>query len=176
MEVKLSKTLSYLLRHHPGEGNLEMDPQGFVNLDSLLSELSSRGWSELDRESLAEKLDDPDVERFERRDSAVRATYGHSVDVNPEYPKIQPEFPLYHGTTPEAWSTIREEGLKPMNRQYVHLSRNVPEARRVGSRRTSSPVVLQVEPENGGDREFFRAGPVVLTTSVPGNWIEVYES
>lgn len=175
METKLSKTLSYLLRHNPGEGNLEMDPQGFVNVDSLLDALADRGWSALDRDTLVEKLDDPSVERFERRGSAVRATYGHSVDVEPEYPKIKPDFPLYHGTSPGAWSSIREEGLKPMNRQYVHLSRSIEEARRVGHRHASSPVILRVEPGESETPPFYRAGPVVLTDYVPVDWLEEHQ-
>jgi putative RNA 2'-phosphotransferase len=171
METKLSKTLSYLLRHNPEDGNLEMDPQGFVALDSLLDALAERGWRELDPESFMDTLDDPSVERFERRGTAVRATYGHSVDVDPEYPEIQPEFPLYHGTSPDAWTSIKSDGLKPMNRQYVHLSRSIEEARRVGHRHANSPIILSVKSPDKSSMTYYRAGPVVLAEHVPSEWL-----
>lgn len=40
---------------------------------------------------------------------------------------------------------IMSEGLKPMVRQYVHLSVDIDTAKRVGSRRDSSPILLEVE-------------------------------
>lgn len=175
METKLSKTLSYLLRHNPEDGNLEMDPQGFVALDSLLDALAERGWRELDPESFMDTLDDPSVERFERRGTAVRATYGHSVDVDPEYPEIQPEFPLYHGTSPDAWTSIKSDGLKPMNRQYVHLSRTVEEAARVGKRHADSPIILSVKPSSQTTVTYYRAGPVVLADHVPPDFLVPWE-
>ncbi|MFW5952808.1 MAG: RNA 2'-phosphotransferase, partial [Candidatus Natronoplasma sp.] len=35
----LSKHLSYLLRHHPGSGDLVLDDRGFVSLKSVLNSL-----------------------------------------------------------------------------------------------------------------------------------------
>lgn len=174
METALSKTLSYYLRHSPGDGNLEVDEQGFVDLDDLVETLRDEGW-ELDREGLIERIDDPDVERFERVDTVVRATYGHSIGVEPEYREIDPDFPLYHGTARGGWSSIREEGIKPMNRQYVHLSWNREEAIRVGRRHDSNPVILRIDPPEGADATFYEAGPVVLTDFVPSEWIDDHE-
>lgn len=175
MNTGLSKTLSYYLRHVPEEGDLEMDPQGFVSLDQLLELLRREKGRDLDRQVFIDQLDDPEVERFERRGEAVRATYGHSVEVDLEYPEVDPDSPLYHGTSPRAWKSIREEGLKPMNRQYVHLSRSIEEARRVGHRHASDPVILSVKPEPQHSLTFYRAGPVVLTERVPPPDLELFE-
>lgn len=154
-----------------------MDPQGFVEVDQLVEALRNRSWPHLTVDELIEALDAPDVDRFERRDTVVRATYGHSVEVDLEYAEIRPEFPLFHGTTPEAWSSIKREGLKAMSRQYVHLSNSVEDAFRVGRRHTSDPVILQIEdgPEQK-ETGFYRAGPVVLTEYVPPGWIEEFDS
>lgn len=175
METGLSKTLSYFLRHNPDEGNLDVDKQGFVELDDLLETLRGNGW-DLSREDFIERLDDPDVERFERMGSAVRATYGHSIDVEPEYREIDPEFPLFHGTSRRAWESIRDEGIKPMNRQYVHLSRTRDEAVRVGRRHDNQPVILTIEVETGDVGPFYAAGPVVLTEYVDPAWIRDHET
>ncbi len=144
-----------------------MDDQGFVSLDELMELLRAERNLDLNREEFVEQLDDPNVERFERRGDAVRASYGHSIDVDLDYPEINPEFPLYHGTSPEAWESIREEGLRPMSRQYVHLSNTRKEARRVGYRHTQFPVLLAVELEESNRGTFYRAGPVVLTRRIP---------
>lgn len=175
MDTGLSKTLSYFLRHAPGEGDLDMDPQGFVPLGQLLELLRHEKGRDLDRETFVDELDDPEVERFERRGDAVRASYGHSVEVDLEYPAVSPDFPLFHGTSPRAWRSIRDEGLKPMNRQYVHLSRSVEEARRVGHRHASDPVILSIEPGDPNSLTFYRAGPVVLTEKVPPSAIRKFE-
>lgn len=153
-----------------------MDPQGFVPLEELLDLVRSEKNWKISREEFIERLDDPDVERFERRGDAVRATYGHSIDIEMDYPEIDPEFPLYHGTSPEAWGLIREEGLRPMSRQYVHLSGTREEARRVGHRHSQSPVLLAVEPGGSHQWTFYRAGPVVLVEEAPPEWLTPIEN
>lgn len=173
MDTSLSKTLSYWLRHAPGDANLGMDRAGYVSLEDLAEALREHRWPGMDRERLVELIDDPDVERFERRGDRVRAVYGHSVEIQADHPQIEPDFPLYHGTSRSAWSVIRREGLRPMGRRFVHLSRTIEEARRVGRRHDDHPVLLGVRPSNDTvDRPFFDAGPVVLTPSVPPRWLE----
>jgi putative RNA 2'-phosphotransferase len=54
---------------------------------------------------------------------------------------------LYHGTTGRALAGIRRHGLRPMRRQYVHLSTSVERASTVGGRRTRQPVVLVIRAE-----------------------------
>jgi putative RNA 2'-phosphotransferase len=172
VDTDLSKTLSYFLRHEPEEGNLSMDEQGYVSAEELVTVLRDRKWPDVTAEQLLETVEDPDVERFERLGDRIRASYGHSVDVTLEHPEIRPPDELYHGTSRSAWESIREEGLKPMGRQYVHLSRTVEEARRVGHRHDSSPVILTVHPDETSSHDFWKAGPVVLTDFVPPDWIE----
>jgi putative RNA 2'-phosphotransferase len=43
-----------------------------------------------------------------------------------------------------AISDIRKEGLRPMGRQYVHLSSDEETAVSVGKRKTNTPVILRV--------------------------------
>ena len=52
---------------------------------------------------------------------------------------------LYHGTAPRNVDAIAEEGLRPMNRQQVHLSASVETAMEVGSRHAEDPVVLEID-------------------------------
>jgi putative RNA 2'-phosphotransferase len=60
------------------------------------------------------------------------------------HPVSVPPATLFHGTAAKNWRAISEEGLKRGRRHAVHLSRDIPTARRVGARH-GKPVVLQVD-------------------------------
>lgn len=166
METSLSKTISYFLRHAPEEGNLDMDEHGFVPVRQLVEVLRERKWTDLSVEKLSPQLSSHDAERFQLAGDRVRARYGHSVDIEYDLPQIKPETDLYHGTGRSAWPIIREEGLKPMGRSHVHLSRDPVSAREVGLRHDERPVILEIQPEEVGGK-LLDAGPVILTSYVP---------
>jgi putative RNA 2'-phosphotransferase len=60
--------------------------------------------------------------RFERDGDRIRATYGHSIDVDLEPTDAPVPDVLYHGMPRRNAEAIREEGLRSMGRQTVHLS------------------------------------------------------
>lgn len=174
MEKSLSRTLSYFLRHAPGEAGLHMNKQGFVKLDELVEALGSRGKGVSEKE-LREKIKTPGVERFEVVGEQVRALYGHSVEVDPGYESVEPPEILYHGTSRFAWDSIKKNGLQSQSRQYVHLTQTVQEAQRVGARHDKNPVILEITPPDLPDVNFYQAGPVILTEYVPPLWISLYQ-
>lgn len=142
--IRLSKTISHALRHQPEAYGLQLDPEGWVAVDDLLAALRQRrtSWRNVNMTSIATIMAESTKQRFELHNGKIRAFYGHST---PEKVEKQPETPpaiLYHGTTPQAAIAIRREGLKPMNRQYVHLSTDEKTARLVALRRTNQPVIL----------------------------------
>jgi putative RNA 2'-phosphotransferase len=60
-----------------------------------------------------------------------------------ELAKLEPPEYLYHGTAYRFLESIRQQGLLPMSRLYVHLSGDVETARVVGKRH-GRPVVLKI--------------------------------
>lgn len=147
--VDLSKEISYALRHAPWEYELELDEQGFVSIAQLLHALNESGT--YDREVMQADLEQiiatSDKKRHEITGDKIRALYGHTV---PQIIKKEPGIPpavLYHGTTHRALPQILQDGLKPMQRQYVHLSIDVETATRVGKRRDPEPVILKIDTE-----------------------------
>jgi putative RNA 2'-phosphotransferase len=52
---------------------------------------------------------------------------------------------LYHGTTHQAIKQITADGLRPMSRQYVHMSVDKETAVIVGQRRDHDPVILTID-------------------------------
>jgi len=50
-------------------------------------------------------------------------------------------------TSEEAAEEILRKGIKPVERRKVHLSASIEEATEVGKRRTSEPVILEIDIE-----------------------------
>lgn len=141
--INLSKALARLLRHRAPEEGLTIDDEGFASLELVASVL---GVSEL---KIREVIDSPDELRFQHLNGKIRALYGHSLPVHLE-PIISASTPhtLYHGSNWLALDSLVIEGIQPMGRTHVHLSTSVNEAITI-ARRRGSPVVLEIEADNG---------------------------
>ena len=153
-----SKYLSYLLRHHPESIGLFMMDNGWVNTQELLDALneSKKCDSFITLDDLINVVETDTKERYsfyEIDDNpyyAIRANQGHSIKgLKMEYAlaKEPPRY-LYHGTSPKAYENILSSGgLKPMNRQMVHLSRDKEIAYQVGKRHSkeAEPVILRID-------------------------------
>ena len=173
---KLSKHLSYILRHHPEEAGLELDKLGFTDLYKLLDSLEGTKYSWADKEDIEYLVEKSEKDRFEIDSDKIRALYGHSVEVEIKDP-TEPLSILYHGTSPRSLDSILKEGLKPMNRQYVHLSRSKEEAHIVGKRHCSDPVVLKIEAKSAWKKgvNFYERPDVFLVKSLPPVYIETID-
>ena len=135
--VKLSKEVSYALRHAPWEYELELDENGFVLIEQLLNSLNSLNeyGRNVTREDLEYIIANSDKKRHEIVGDKIRALYGHSVPNKIEkIPGLPPDI-LYHGTAKRFVDSIMKDGLLPMKRQYVHLSVDTTMATLVGKRR-----------------------------------------
>lgn len=141
LEVKVSKYMSYLLRHNPG--NLNMDKYGFVGFEKLLERVQER--FRVDKEFVLEIAEKSSKRRFEIVEDKIRALYGHTIPVELGLREDVAVKVLYHGTTSEAASRILRVGLEPMKRKWVHLSPTRESAMRVGLRRTRRPIVLIID-------------------------------
>ncbi|WP_434753241.1 RNA 2'-phosphotransferase [Paenibacillus amylolyticus] len=144
--MKLSKELSYALRHAPWEYELELDEEGWVDIPQLLIALhESPKWREVTEEDLEQMIAGSEKKRHEINAGRIRALYGHSTPQKISKIATQPPEWLYHGTPGHAVASIMEHGLQPRQRQYVHLSADRNTARQVGLRRDDHPVILRVQ-------------------------------
>ncbi|MGQ0631769.1 MAG: RNA 2'-phosphotransferase [Sporichthyaceae bacterium] len=144
---RLSRLVSHALRHEPWLYELELDEQGWVPVEALLAAVHEQGpeWQQVGPEDLSGMIAASSKRRHEMDDGRIRAIYGHSVPGRVRLSPGQPPPTLFHGTSPEAWAVIRCEGLRPMGRQYVHLSVDVATAEQVGRRKSAQPVLLTVD-------------------------------
>ncbi|MFG2606800.1 RNA 2'-phosphotransferase [Streptomyces sp. NPDC048514] len=170
--VKVSKYLSRHLRHQPERIGLTPDAGGWVEIDALISAAGAHGFR-FTREELDHVVATNDKRRFVIEGTRIRASQGHSIEVDLGLPPATPPPYLYHGTVPRSLEAIRTEGLKPMDRHAVHLSADLETATRIGARR-GRPVVLTVDSgamHRAGHVFHVSANGVWLTTAVPPHYL-----
>jgi putative RNA 2'-phosphotransferase len=171
---RASKFMSLVLRHEPEKIGLQLDAQGWADVDDLLQRMADHGVV-LDRQSLQTVVETNDKQRFALSDDGlrIRASQGHSIKVDLGLEALQPPAWLYHGTVARFVGAIREQGLRPGERQHVHLSLDRQTAQQVGARR-GAPVILSVDAGrmHADGHVFHRsANGVWLTTHVPPRYI-----
>ena len=145
---KKSIYLSYLLRHHPEEVNIEMDVHGWVLVDELLERINAGGKYKMNFHELEiiVSQDSKGRYRFDKDKEKIKACQGHSILwIEPELEyKEPPEF-LYHGTNTEALEKILESGaIFKMNRHAVHMQEDFGKAWKSAVRWKKVPVVLKI--------------------------------
>jgi len=172
----ISKFLSLILRHAPETINLQLDKNGWADVDELLSKVAQHG-QPFTAERLEEVVETNDKQRFafNADHTKIRANQGHSVDIDLELqPQQPPEF-LFHGTVAKFLDGIKKEGLQKMSRRHLHLSLDKETAVKVGSRR-GSPVILNIssgQMHRDGFLFYLSDNGVWLTDSVPSKYIDL---
>jgi putative RNA 2'-phosphotransferase len=155
----MSKLMSLILRHKPEQFALLLDPEGYVPLEELLRAVrqSIPNATIEDIRRVVETVE-PDKARFAISGADIRANYGHSLSGKIAQPRVVPPRALLHGTSEEAVPRIRQDGIRPMRRQYVHLTTSADLAARVGGRHGKARI-LEVEALRASDSGivFYRA-------------------
>ena len=178
--LKLSKLISGLLRHYPEQIGIKLSEDGYVSISDLVEGIRERWknkhlyqWVSKEHIIALAQLDPKG--RFEIKDCKIRASYGHSVRVSVEREPDREVKILYHGTSESFIESIMKEGLKPMKRQWVHLTSNFDDAVDVGKRKGGRTVVLVINAEKlrKSGMEIYKAGKnVYLVKRVLPNCIE----
>lgn len=174
---ELSKEISYALRHAPWEYELEMDENGWVEVNQLLEALNrNKKWKEVKLPDLVSMIEKSEKKRHEIANGKIRAFYGHSIPMHICKEKQQPPSELFHGTARRFLENIKHYGLLPMSRQYVHLSVDVDTAFQVGNRHDDKPVILKIDALkawNNGIAFYHGNEKVWLADGIPFEYIEV---
>jgi len=181
--TKISKHLSYVLRHNPGAIGITLDKNGWADVDLLIEK--SQDKIEFTFEDLKEVVKTSDKQRFKFNDdeTLIMANQGHSIDVDLQLKPIVPPFKLYHGTAPRFLPSIMKEGLKKMNRHHVHLysEENMDKAKNTGSRHQkgveAAVLIIEAKQMNNEGYKFYKTdNDVYLTDAVPPKYIKIDEN
>jgi len=172
--IHISKFLSLVLRHKPETISIQLDVNGWADIDELIEKSSDHG-IHFDRELLSHIVATNSKKRFAFNETGnkIRASQGHSIEIDLAYtPQKPPEF-LYHGTGENSVQSILKAGLERRGRQHVHLSGDIDTAINVGQRH-GKPFVFKVLAGKMYDDkfEFFRSeNNVWLTDKVPVEYL-----
>ncbi|CAE6468429.1 unnamed protein product [Rhizoctonia solani] len=172
VEIRNSKTLSYILRHGAAKEHLTIRSDGYVRVSDLLARPKLR---ELDLPGLLKIVSTDQKQRYQLGVQSgsddpnapilpvtpgqatdpttslwIRANQGHTLKVADleTKPITDPsEVPCaVHGTNLKAWESIKEQGLSRMNRNHIHLASGRPGASGVISgMRNSSQILIFID-------------------------------
>ena len=163
--TRTSKFLSLVLRHEPERVGLKLGEAGWVGVEELLQAVNRHGVS-LTLDQLKHIVATSDKKRFAFSEDGlrIRASQGHSVEVDLQYPPQMPPETLYHGTAMRFLDSIRLNGLQKMERHDVHLSAETKLTVQVGSRH-GKPALLTIR---AGD---MHRAAFVFRCSANGVWL-----
>ncbi len=171
----ISKFLSLVLRHRPETICIELDQNGWTDVDTLLKKSNIYG-IKLDKNTLKHIVETNSKKRFAFNDTLdrIRASQGHSVEIELGYISQKPPEILYHGTAEKSVQSILGTGLGKRNRQQVHLSADIETAVKVGQRHGRPSVFKVFAEEMYNDKfEFFISdNGVWLTDNVPTKYLK----
>jgi putative RNA 2'-phosphotransferase len=177
--VKISKFLSLVLRHQPEKIGLRLDAAGWVAVEDLLAACNAHG-QPVTREQLQAVVAQNDKQRFALSADGlrIRASQGHSVEIELGYEPAPPPALLYHGTAERFLASIRAQGLLKGQRHHVHLSADAETARKVGQRHGKAVVLtVQAAPmQQHGFPFYLSTNGVWLTEHVPVTYLIFQES
>ncbi len=172
----LGRILAGILRHFPEKFNLKMDKQGWVVISTLIDAISNRTsqYHWFRPHHLLALVETDKKGRYQIKDNLIRATYGHSLDLELDLPTDNIPDKLYYPTTKEEVELLMETGLKPSDRKKVHLSLTYEDAENAGRVRVPHPLILEIDATasiNAGNL-IGQAGTTVFTTDeIPSEFI-----
>lgn len=173
--TKISKYISLILRHKPEVIGIELDRNGWCDIDALIEGINKSG--ELITRDILESIvinDDKQRYSIDNEKNRIRANQGYSISVDIELELRVPPTVLYHGTVGKFISSIKEQGLVKGQRQYVHLSQYSKTAVTVGKRR-GIPIILEIDSKriHEDDYKFYiSSNNVWLCDHIPRAYIQ----
>lgn len=141
---RISKFLSLILRHQPETIGLKLDENGWADVEEL-RERAAKKKVYFSLEELDEVVETNNKKRFAFNEdkTKIRASQGHSINIDLALEALQPPDFLYHGTAEANISSILEKGIEKRSRQHVHLSADRETATKVGMRH-GKPIILTI--------------------------------
>jgi len=172
-EIKISKFLSYVLRHKPESIGLTLEKNGWASIADILNHSKPH----FSLEELKYVVENNDKKRFSFNDdlTLIKANQGHSINAELEFQKIIPPNVLYHGTAEHFLKSILEKGLLKGKRHHVHLSKNIETASKVGKRH-GKLVILKIDAKqmHQDDYQFYLSlNQIYLVDYVPPHYLTV---
>ena len=172
----LGRTMAGVLRHFPERYGLEMDAHGWVDLRDFLTavQIRNRRFRFLRQHHVVGLIETDPKGRYQFDDGKIRATYGHSKDLDLDLPTDGIPDVLFYPTTEEESHLLMEAGLRPSDRKMVHLSATFEAALEAGRVRIAQPLILEIDAKAARESGvvIHRAGKTVYTSKeIPNEFL-----
>jgi putative RNA 2'-phosphotransferase len=166
---RVGRMMAGILRHFPERFGLTMDGRGWVDLEEFVNAIrASRPnyarW--LRKEHIQALVETDEKGRYQIDGGMIRATYAHSVNVNlDDLPEANVDT-LYFPVSEEELDLVLEAGLRPSDRNMIHLSATPDKAYSAGRVHNPDPILLEVDVKGASSAGnfIFRAGKSVYVT------------
>ena len=164
----LGRIMAGVLRHFPEKLGVVVDGHGWVDISEFVEAVSDNrsGFHWLrDHHIEAIALTDPKG-RYQIDGGMIRATYGHTIDINLDDLPLAEIDEFFYPVTEEEIDIILENGLNPIDRKYVHLSGSLEKAIEAGKVRTEEPLILRIDGKKAMENgvKIYHAGKDVYVT------------
>ncbi|KAL7643394.1 UNVERIFIED_CONTAM: hypothetical protein RMT77_005376 [Armadillidium vulgare] len=149
--TKLSKKLSWLLRHGADEAGIKLSNNGWANLEDILR---LPNFARNTKKDIIVVVQNCPKQRFSLKEEEgktfIKACQGHSIkeidfELTPILSAESQPF-AYHGTYLKVWPKIKLEGLSRMNRVHIHFSPSMPKsAEETSGIRKNCQIIIEVD-------------------------------
>jgi len=176
----LSRILAGMLRHFPENYGIRLNEHGWIKIYSLVPAIRAekRNFSWLTPYHLEAMVKTDTKERYAINSlHEIRATYGHTIHVEmDDLPSDDIPGKLYYQTTDEEYDFIKETGITPSDKTWIHLSKTYRQAYVSGLFHIDSPTVLEVDTERlvSSGRPVYRAtSDIFVAKEIPPEFVSV---
>jgi putative RNA 2'-phosphotransferase len=177
----LGRLMAGVLRHFPERFGLTMDDHGWIDMREFTQAVQTRrrDFHWLRPHHINAIIETDPKGRYQYKNGAIRATYGHSFDVDLELPSDNIPDKLFYPTTEEEVDIVLETGIRPSDRKKVHLSKTFEDAEIAGKHRVDSPIILSINSKKAITNGIViqRAGKTVYVTDlIPSEYLKRMKS
>ncbi|MCK5261091.1 MAG: RNA 2'-phosphotransferase [Thermoplasmatales archaeon] len=172
----LGRIIAGVLRHFPDKLGVMIDGHGWIDISEFVEAIgiSRSGFHWLRNHHIeAIALTDPKG-RYQIDGGMVRATYGHTIDVNLDDLPLADIDEFFYPVTEEEIDIILEGGLNPIDRKNVHLSGSIEKALEAGKVRTEEPLILKIDgakAKKDGIKIYHAGKDVYITDRIDAKYI-----
>jgi len=172
----LGRIIAGVLRHFPEKLGVMIDGHGWVDISEFVEAIgiSRSGFHWLRNHHIdAIALTDPKG-RYQLDGGMVRATYGHTIDVNLDDLPFADIDEFFYPVTEEEIDIILEGGLNPIDRKNVHLSGSIEKALEAGRVRTEEPLIIKIDgakAKKDGIKIYHAGKDVYITDRIDAKYI-----
>ena len=175
----MARKLALVLRHAPEKFDLEMDINGWIDVRDIVRKFKDGGrrrqhW--LRPHHLVAISETDPKGRYEVRGNMMRATYGHTVEIELDLPSSDIPDSLYYPCEPGEARNLVEVGISPGDRAHVHLSASIRHAAEAGRVHYDDPSIIEVDTARmvaSGETIWHAGVTVYLSESVAGEYLSI---